>query len=147
MNSRFRNLVDPDLGGAVIQVSDDFFAAAKRMLSASDPEFFPDLFDENGKWMDGWESRRKRIEGYDHCVIRICPGVIYGIDIDTSNFTGNFAPAASLEAASVKNDPDSSTEWRVLIPETDLEGDSHHFLSVEDRGSWTPRSGGVRWRR
>ena len=24
----------------------------------------------NGKWMDGWESRRKRFEGYDSAVIQ-----------------------------------------------------------------------------
>ena len=136
-NLKYSNLVDPDLGGAVIQVSDDFFAAAKRMLSPSEPEFHPDLFDENGKWMDGWESRRKRIEGNDHCVIRICPGVIYGFDIDTSNFTGNFAPAASIEAANTTGDPGQSTDWHLLIPETELEGNSHHFLRVGDRRPWT----------
>ena len=73
---KYRNLADPELGGAIIEVSDDFFAAAKRMLAAHEPEFHPDRFDENGKWMDGWESRRKRSKGHDYCLIRICPGVM-----------------------------------------------------------------------
>ena len=34
-------------------------------------------YDDHGKWMDGWESRRKRSEGYDHCIVRL------GIDNET----------------------------------------------------------------
>lgn len=137
MSKSYINLAEPNLGGAVIQVTDDFFAAAKRMLSPTEPQFIPDLFDENGKWMDGWESRRKRSEGHDYCVLRICPGVVFGLDIDTSNFTGNFAPAASIEAACASGDPDASTQWHKILPETRLSGDSHHYLRIGDRNTWT----------
>ncbi len=133
----YRNLVEPGLGGAVIKVSDDFFAAAKRMLATHDPEFHPDRYDDNGKWMDGWESRRKRDTGHDYCMMRMCPGVIYGLEIDTSNFTGNFAPASSLEAASVDSDPDDETSWHELLPKTELAGDTRHFFRVGDRRKWT----------
>jgi len=132
----YRNLAEPQLGGAVLQVSDDFFAAAKRMLAVQEPVFHADLFDEHGKWMDGWESRRKRTAGHDFCVIRICPGVIYGVDIDTTHFTGNFAPAASLEACSIDGDPDEDTQWTELIPVGELQSDRHHYLRVGDRNSW-----------
>ena len=134
---RYFNLVEPELGGAVIEVSDDFFAAAKRMLAADEAQFFDDRYDENGKWMDGWESRRKRRAGNDYCVIRICPGVIYGLEIDTSNFTGNYAPAASVEAACLDTDPGPDTPWHELLPRTELNGDSHQFLRVGDRNEWT----------
>ena len=134
---RYLNLAEPELGGAVIEVSDDFFAAAKRMLAAGEPQFIEDLYDEHGKWMDGWESRRKRRAGNDYCVIRICPGVIYGLDIDTSHFTGNFAPAASLEAARLDSEPDPDTQWSELLPRTELKGDRHHYLRVADRNQWT----------
>lgn len=136
-NRRYHNLADPELGGAVIQVSDEFFAAAKRMLAASKPEFHADRFDEHGKWMDGWESRRKRTPGHDYCMIRICPGVIYGLDINTAHFSGNFAPAASLEACSVQNDPDAQTQWHELLPTVELGGDRHHSFRIGDRESWT----------
>jgi allantoicase len=131
------NLAAPDLGGAVIQVSDDFFAAAKRMLSVTEPQFHDDLYDENGKWMDGWESRRKRTPGHDFCVLRICPGVIYQLIIDTSHFTGNFAPAASVEAASTTGDPGLDTQWYEILPMTELNGNSNRLLPIEDRRSWT----------
>jgi allantoicase len=133
----YHNLVEPDLGGAVIEVSDDFFAPAKRMLASTEPQFHEGRFDEHGKWMDGWESRRKRSRGNDYCVIRICPGIIYGLHLDTSHFTGNFAPAASLEAAHSDSDPDENTVWTELLPKSDLQGNSHHYFRVGDRREWS----------
>jgi allantoicase len=131
------NLASPELGGAIYSVSDEFFAPAKRMLSTSDPVFVPDLYDQNGKWMDGWESRRKRTAGHDFCVLRICPGVIRGVEINTRFFTGNFAPAVSLEACSVALEPDENTTWTELVPKTVLLGDHRHFIGVNDENTWS----------
>jgi allantoicase len=131
------NLASPELGGAIYSVSDEFFAPAKRMLSTTEPVFVPDLYDQNGKWMDGWESRRKRTTGHDFCVLRICPGVIRGIEIDTRFFTGNFPPAASLEACSAAVEPDENTTWTELVPKSILQGDHRHFFSVNDANTWS----------
>ena len=131
------NLALPDLGAAIFSVSDEFFAPAKRMLSPGEPVFIPDRFDEHGKWMDGWESRRKRTAGHDYCVIRICPGVIRAVEIDTSFFTGNFPPAAMLEACNAEIEPDENTVWTEIVPKTDLEGDSRLFINVNDDTNWT----------
>ncbi len=131
------NLALPELGGAIHSVSDDFFAPAKRMLQAEAPIFIPDKYDQHGKWMDGWESRRKRTAGHDFCVVRICPGVIRAIEIDTSFFTGNFAPAAMLEACSAEIEPDENTIWTEIVPRTELKGDSQHFIEVSNEGSWS----------
>jgi len=50
--------------------------------------------------MDGWESRRKRTPGHDWCIIKLgVPGIIEGLDIDTSYFTGNYPPRVSVQAA------------------------------------------------
>ena len=57
-------------------------------------------FTKYGKWMDGWESRRKRIAGHDWCIIQLgISGLIHGVDVDTSYFTGNYAPRISIQAA------------------------------------------------
>jgi len=133
----YTNLALPSNGGAICSVSDEFFAAAKRMLSADAPIFTPDRFDDHGKWMDGWESRRKRIAGHDFCIVRICPGVVRGIEINTSHFTGNFPPAASVEACHVAIEPDETTSWTGLVPKTDLQGDSSQVFAVNDENSWT----------
>ncbi len=133
----FINLAAPELGAAICSVTDEFFAPAKRMLSAKAPVFIPDKFDAHGKWMDGWESRRKRVTGHDSCVLRICPGVIKGFEIDTSHFTGNYPPAASIEACRVDIDPDEHTCWTELVPKSDLEGDSQQFFAVGNESAWS----------
>ena len=135
-----RNLVNlalPEEGAAIISVSDDFFAPAKRMLSPQDPVFIPGRFDAHGKWMDGWESRRKRTPGHDFCMIRIRPGVIRAIEIDTSFFTGNFPAAAMVEACNADIEPGEDAAWTELVERTGLEGDSRQFFTVNDENTWS----------
>lgn len=124
-------LEQPRLGTRVVYATDDFFAAKERLIDPKPPVFIDDKYDDHGKWMDGWESRRKRTPGHDHCVIRLgVPGIVHGVDIDTSNFTGNYPPQASLEACvSDKEHPEEG--WFEILPKTDLVGDAHHFLEVE----------------
>jgi len=81
--------------------------------------------------MDGWESRRKRDPGHDHCVVRLgIPGIVRGFDIDTRHFTGNYPPAASIEMAASDDEIPEDESFRPLLDRTELEGDSHHFVEV-----------------
>ena len=130
-------LEQPRLGSRVSYATDDFFAAKERIIDPAPPVFIDDKYDDHGKWMDGWESRRKRTQGHDYCVIRIgVPGVIHGFDIDTSYFTGNYPPAASIEACvSDKDVPEDG--WVELLVKTDLTGNSHHYLEISDERIWT----------
>ena len=130
-------LEQPRLGTRVTYASDEFFAAKERLIQPADPVFIEDKYDDHGKWMDGWESRRRRTPGHDYCIIRLgVPGVIHGVDIDTSHFTGNFPPQASIDACVSDDDvPDSG--WAGIVPRTDLAGDRHHFVAVSDANSWT----------
>ncbi len=130
--TRLVNLASPRLGAEVTYATDDFFADKTRLIDPTDPVFIPGKYDDNGKWMDGWESRRKRTTGYDHAIIKLGqPGVIEGFDINTSHFTGNFPPAASIEVC-VSDDaiPGENAEWRELVPSTNLNGDSHHLVAA-----------------
>ncbi|KND61679.1 Allantoicase [Candidatus Burkholderia verschuerenii] len=130
---RYVNLADPRLGAQALETSDDFFAPKERMLNPEPAVFIPGKFDDHGKWMDGWETRRKRTTGYDWCIVKLArPGVIKGIDVDTSHFTGNFPPAASIDGAHVPNGdaPCGSTQWTEIVPSTTLQGNSHHYLEV-----------------
>jgi allantoicase len=77
------------------------------------------------------------VAGHDHCVIRLCAGIIHGVDIDTSHFTGNYPPQASIDVCRSAGNPDESAKWHNLIPKTPLKGDSHNYLPVQDRGIWT----------
>ena len=130
-------LEQPRLGTRVTYATDDFFAAKERVIDSAAPKFIDDKYDDHGKWMDGWESRRKRVAGHDFCIIRLgVPGIIRGFDIDTSFFTGNFPPSASIEACVSDSDvPEDG--WVEILGKTDLQGDAHHFLAIENDNVWT----------
>ena len=130
-------LEQPRLGTRAVFATDDFFAAKERVIDAASPVFIDGKYDDHGKWMDGWESRRKRIPGHDYCVIRLgVPGVIHGFDIDTSHFTGNYPPQASIEVC--RSDAELPEDgWTELLPKSDLRGDAHHYCEVDDDTIWT----------
>lgn len=130
------DLTEPRLGSAVVFASDDFFAPKERLIDPRPPVFIADKYDDHGKWMDGWESRRKRNAGHDHAIVRLGrPGRIRLIDIDTSHFTGNFPPAASIAACqSTAEHPDDGADWREIVPSMALSGDAHHLVEVADDG-------------
>jgi allantoicase len=132
------DLAQPRLGGAAIHATDDFFAPKDRLIEPGPAVFIPGKYDDNGKWMDGWESRRRRGPGHDHCTVRLgCPGIIKGVDIDTSHFTGNYPPAASLEACRSERDPGADAAWVEILPATGLTGNAHHYRAIEDDRIWT----------
>ena len=131
-------LEQPRLGTKVVYATDDFFADKNRLIDPAEPVFIADKFDDNGKWMDGWESRRKRVKGHDYCVIHLgVRGIIRGLDIDTRHFTGNFPPEASVEGCvSAEENPDDA-DWQEIQPRVTLQGDAHHYLAVEVEQSFT----------
>ena len=135
--SKWVQLEQPRLGTRVTFATDEFFAAKERIIDPAEPVFVADKYDDHGKWMDGWESRRRRGPGHDYCVISLgVPGVIHGFDIDTRHFTGNFPPHASIEVCC--SDLEVPEEgWVEVLPKTQLCGDSHHYLDVRDEHVWS----------
>src|SRR5207253_3471486 len=93
----------PDLagersGGAVIAANDEFFAPKEGLVKPGAPEWREGVYTERGKWMDGWETRRRREPGYDWAIVRLgMPGIVRGVVIDTSFFTGNYPESARSE--------------------------------------------------
>jgi allantoicase len=136
--SRFINLASAALGAKAISATDEFFGAKERMLSDEAPVFIPGKYDENGKWMDGWETRRRRGTGHDHCIVRLAvPGAIHAVDIDTTHFTGNYPYAASIEAAMTGADPDDGTAWTEILAAHQLGGDTHNPVELKVDGIWS----------
>lgn len=124
-------LEQPRLGTRVVYATDEFFAAKERLIDAVEPVFIDGKYDDHGKWMDGWESRRKRTPGHDYCVIRLgTPGVIHGVDIDTRHFTGNYPPQASLDACVTDAEIPSDDDWSPVLDTVDLRGDAHHYHAL-----------------
>ena len=90
------------VGGKALVASDEFFAPKENLLKSGRGVFLPGEYTDRGKWMDGWESRRKRTPGHDWCVIRLgMPGAIEALDIDTHHFLGNHPPYASVETCAL----------------------------------------------
>ena len=90
------------VGGRALVASDEFFASRHNLLAARPPVFIEGKYTDRGKWMDGWETRRRRGPegGYDWCIIRHgIPGAIHGVTVDTTHFRGNHPVACSLDAA------------------------------------------------
>jgi allantoicase len=136
--TKLTNLAATRLGSEVVFATDDFFADKARLINPEAPIFVPDKYDDNGKWMDGWESRRKRVQGHDHAVIKLGrSGLISGFELDTAHFTGNFPPFASIEVANTTADIPEGHEWQELVSRTPLQGDSQHYYAVESDQIWT----------
>ncbi|KAM9840373.1 allantoicase [Aulostomus maculatus] len=108
---QFNDLACETVGGRVIFASDEWFAPAANLLKRDPPRFEASAFTEFGKWMDGWETRRKRTAGHDWCLVQLgVPGRVYGVEVDTSFFTGNHSPAMSLQAACLEPPPTFTLE-------------------------------------
>jgi allantoicase len=132
----FTGLVDlasERLGGAVVAANDEFFAPKENLVKASKPVFREDEYTDRGKWMDGWETRRRREPGHDWCVVRLgLPGIIGGVDVNTAFFRGNFPESCSIEAAESEEGP-----WTEILPRSPLRGDAENLFPIEANRRFT----------
>ena len=139
----FTDLIDvasERLGASALIANDEFFGPKERLINAAPAEWREGVYDEHGKWMDGWETRRRRTEGYDWCVVRLgIPAIVRGVVVDTAWFRGNFPESCSIDACEVDGTPALSdltdarrSNWREILPRQPLEGDTRNLFSVED---------------
>jgi len=99
------NVTSDRIGAEVVFATDEWFACAKNLIKAEYPVFDPDAFCSQGKVMDGWESRRKRTEGHDWCIIKLgYPAYCTAVEFDTRWFTGNFVPKCSVQAVALTDE-------------------------------------------
>jgi allantoicase len=138
------DLASARVGGRAIATNDDFFASRSNLVKAEAPVFIPGKYTPRGKWMDGWESRRRRTPGHDWCVVKLgMRGRIRGFNVNTSFFTGNFPSHCSIDAldtnrpvgaaaAAREGDP-----WITILPKSPLRGDSDNYFAIDDSRPWT----------
>src|SRR5713101_5264823 len=137
----FTELVDlasERLGGAVLFANDEFFAPKENLLKPPAPVFIEGKYTDLGKWMDGWETRRRRTPGFDWCIVRLgLPGKVHGVVVDTSHFKGNYPEQCSLEACLLDGLSDTeqltseSAPWTELLPVSNLSGDSQNQFPIQ----------------
>ena len=138
-SATFTGLVDlaaAAFGGRALGTNDDFFAGIQNLLDPGRGTFIPDKYTDRGKWMDGWESRRKRGPGHDWCIIELgAAGTVYGADIDTNHFLGNHPPFASLDGLRAPRGTSLAElqrlEWTELLPQAALKPGSQNLFVPE----------------
>ena len=134
----FTDLVDlasETLGGTALLANDEFFAGKENLLRPHPPEWREHEYTDRGKWMDGWETRRRREPGFDWCVIRLgLPGVVRGVVVDTSFFRGNFPAECSLEGCALEATLDLDAlpraKWLPVLPLSALKGDHRNAFAI-----------------
>jgi allantoicase len=141
MSEAFVDLVDlasERLGAAAVAANDEFFAPKDSLIKASTPVWREGEYTERGKWMDGWETRRRRDLGpdaHDWCIIRLgARGLVRGVDVHTAFFTGNFPETCAIDACDLPGLPAidalEKARWRELLPRTALTGDAHNLIPI-----------------
>lgn len=127
-------------GSSVLYANDDFFAEKENLLKPEKAIFLDGKYTDRGKWMDGWESRRKRVAGHDFALIRLgLPGLVRGVNIDTAFFTGNYPQFAALEGIALPGQPtveellDPALEWTPLVSKNALRGGSDNLFESENQ--------------
>ncbi|MFT3923456.1 MAG: allantoicase [Myxococcales bacterium] len=142
-SASFFGLVDlaaADFGGRALGCSDDFFAGMENMLQPGRGVFIEGKFTERGKWMDGWESRRKRVPGHDSCAIELgALGEVAAFDVDTHHFVGNHPPFAAVEGLCAPRGASyaelEAMTWHELLPQSPLRPDSQNFFLARRSGA------------
>jgi allantoicase len=142
----FTELVDlasERVGGRALAANDEFFAGRENLLRPGRGEFVADRFTDRGKWMDGWETRRRRTPGHDWCIVQLgLPGRIHGVDVDTNHFIGNFPESCTVDAGALDGvasaaELESGAAWQPLTDRVVLRGGSRNLIAIEDRRRWT----------
>ena len=143
--TQLTDLAAERLGGKALYCTDDFFAEKENLLKPGRGIFIADKYTDRGKWMDGWESRRKRTPGHDYCIIQLATsGKIKGVDIDTNFFLGNHPPHASIEACNIHEHADDATymnsehvQWTEILSKSPLLPGSQNFYEINDQHIYT----------
>jgi allantoicase len=135
--SEFSHLIDlasARLGGQAVAANDDFFAEKENLVKPEAPVFIPGKYTDRGKWMDGWESRRRRTPGHDWCIVKLgLPGVIHSVIVDTAFFTGNFPSHCWIDGCGLPPGADVTADdvtWQPILARTELAGDTKNTFAV-----------------
>ena len=125
------------VGGKALVANDEFFAEKENLLRPGRGVFIADKYTDRGKWMDGWETRRRRTPGHDWCVIQLgLRGIIKQVDIDTNHFLGNHPPFASLDALCLTNSFPAETPavdalpWTEILAKSPLKPGSQNLFAI-----------------
>lgn len=126
-----RSAVDPlsphnkILGAKILACTNQKFALAANLLSPYLPVFEVDLYGEQGKVMDSWESARHSDHESEDLILELsAPTKIQYVYISTQYHNGNQVPLLSLEGRNRTEDP-----WTEVLAKTEIAG--HAFKKIK----------------
>lgn len=136
------DLASERLGGSVLYANDDYFAEKENLIKPAKAIWKEDEYTDRGKWMDGWESRRKRTAGHDFAILRLgVPGIVRGVVVDTAFFRGNYPESCSIDATVASQhataDELLAATWTEILPKAALKGDSENLFGIGSSTAWT----------
>ncbi len=130
------NLAEDLTGTFVLWATDDYFAEKENLLRPDAPVFLAEKFTDKGKWMDGWETQRKRSDGHDVCIIRLgTPGAVHGVVFDTTHFRGNAPTQVLLEGivapyTASADELNARTDWHAIVVETPVKPNTENTVTL-----------------
>jgi allantoicase len=123
------DLASDRLGAVVVSANDEFFASKDNLIKSAPPAWHEGEYTDRGKWMDGWETRRRRDvtpDLHDWCIIRLgAPGIVRGVDVETTYFKGNHPAECAIDLG-------DGTVWHAALARTPLQGDGHNLFDIQD---------------
>lgn len=126
------NLAAERLGARVLQANDELFGPKESLIKSGKAIFIEGKYTDCGRWVDGWQTRRRRTPGHDWCIVHLgLPGIIRGVLVDTSFFLGNYPEYCSLEASA------NGSDWIEIVPKSPLHEDSQNEFPVEAEQRFT----------
>lgn len=136
------DLLSARVGGRALYANDEFFAPRSCLVKPEPAVFVPGKYTARGKWMDGWETRRRRTPGHDWCVLRLgLRGRIHAVNVDTSHFVGNQPEKASLEACDLAGRPTRAAleraAWTLVLPESPLAPGAANLFPLTGAGPFS----------
>ena len=133
--THFIDLASARLGGAAVAANDEFFAGKENLLEPEPAVFIPDKYTDRGKWMDGWETRRRRTPGHDWCIVKLgLPGIVHSVVVDTAFFRGNFPSHCWIDGCGLPPGADPTNEsvvWHPILGRSELAGDTSNIFRIE----------------
>lgn len=118
-------------GGTIVACNEKFFGAPINMLMPGRSSYMG----------DGWETRRKRVEGHDFAVVHLAfrAARIFMVEVDTNWFKGNCPESCAIDvldpagADGLKLDAvlRATDEWRPLVARSPLRPHTRHFFEPD----------------
>ncbi len=131
------------VGGRALLANDELFAPKENLLLPGRGVFIEDKYTERGKWMDGWETRRRRQPGNDWCIVRLgLPGTIRGVTVDTNHFKGNHPESCAIDACALSTEPPldelaDDALWTEIVRRQSLEPHLENQFQVDKKARYT----------